>query len=149
MSTPPPDWAVQYARSALRIGMRVPEIEQNLVAKGLSPEAANRLVMEIVEQALGAEPTPIGSDDRGKPVRLLLSVVVAGASLILAYWFGDGLSMGGAIIWVVPALLSVWIPDLTGMIDSDWGSRWWLCGWALLLIYLAYRIFLAVMVYFL
>ena len=40
---PPPEWAVLYARGAVRIGMPTPEIEQHLVSRGLSQEAANRL----------------------------------------------------------------------------------------------------------
>jgi hypothetical protein len=45
----PAEWPVLFARRALKMGRRVPEIEEQLVSQGLSPEEANKLVMGILE----------------------------------------------------------------------------------------------------
>ncbi len=138
----PPEWAVLYARGAVRIGMPVPDIEQHLNSRGLSPELANRIVMEIVEGAFQADAPPSDWSESGRPIRLLVCLILGGACMALAYWYGGGRSLGFACIWVVPAMGGVWFCEISETIDSDWGARWWFGGWALLLIYLAYRIFL-------
>jgi hypothetical protein len=143
--TPPPDWAVQYGRGAVRIGMSVPEIEQHLVSKGLSPEAAKNLVLDIVTENLRQEAPKTGSDEFNKPVRLLPSLVMGAACFGLAYWFWGERSAAIASVWVVPALLSIWVPVLTETDDSDWGVKSWFFGWAVLLLYLGSRIFFAIM----
>ncbi len=144
-NTQPPEWAVQYVRGALRIGMRVPEIEEQLVSKGLSPEAAKNLVLDIVAANLREEAPATGSDDYSKPVRLLPSAVVGAACFGLAYLLGGGPSSAIASVWVVPALVGIWLPVMTETDDSDWGGRSWLGGWAVLLLYFGSRIFLAIM----
>ena len=141
----PPEWAVTYARAAVRMGMRVPEIEEHLVSRGLSPALANRIVMEIVEGAFQETAAPLDDSEHGRPVRLVVSVVLGGACLLLAYWFGGNRSAILALLWVGPELAAIWIPELTDTVDSDWGSRLWFCGWAMLILYLGYRVFLCFM----
>jgi hypothetical protein len=145
---PPPEWAVSFARGALRIGMSVPEIEKHLVERGLSSEAANTTVMDLIEGDLKKEmgSTSLGGEGLRRFVVLTVSGLIGGACLVLAYWFGGSLSLGVALIWVVSALASIWIPELTDMGDSDWGASWWVSGWAVLLLYLGYRVFLAVVI---
>ena len=139
---PPPEWAVTYARGAVRIGLRAPEIEEHLISRGLSPDAAHRLVMEIVEGAFQETAAPLDDTDRGKWLRLFVSALLGGACLLLAHWFGGERSVVLSLLWVVPELMAIWIPELTDTLDSDWGSRSWFCGWAMLLLYLGYRIYL-------
>ncbi|HMF18050.1 MAG TPA: hypothetical protein VKE98_12635 [Gemmataceae bacterium] len=136
-----------FARGALRIGMCIPDIEKHLVAKGLSGEEANATVMDLiagdVRKQMGSTS---GGEGRRRFVVLTVSGLIGGACLVLAYWFGGSLSLGIALIWVVPALASIWIPELTDMGDSDWGAGSWVSGWVVLLLYLGYRVFLAVVI---
>jgi len=141
---PPPDWAVAYVRGAFRIGMHVPEIEQHLVSQGLSPEAANTLILDIVNEAVREASPTGGSSQWAKPVRLLLCSAIGCASLYLAY-LRSRYSLGLACLWVVPALFSIWVPELTDTDESDWGARSWVTGWFVLLLYLCYRVFIALM----
>ena len=144
----PPEWAVSFARGALRIGMPVPDIEKHLVAKGLSSEEANTTVMDLIEgdvrKQMGS--TSPGGEGRRRFVVLTVSGLIGGVCLVLAYWFGGSLSLGIALIWVVVALGSIWIPELTDIGDSDWGAGQWVSGWVVLLLYLGYRVFLAVVI---
>lgn len=137
-----PEWAVAFVRGALRTGMNVLEIEQHLVSKGLSPEDAKSIVMDCVEAAFVESAEPIGSSEWGKPVRLLVSAVIAGACVGLAYWRGGGPSVGVSLIWVVPALLATWLPELPDLEGSEWAARLAVSGWGLLLICLCYRVFI-------
>lgn len=136
----PPEWAASYVRGAVRLGMSVPEIEEHLVSKGMLREDANRLIMDTMFGPDSNEPAS-RSGDWGKPIRLCVSMVIAGACLLLAYQFGAGPSVGLALIWVVPELFAIWLPELTNTLDSDWGQRSWFAGWFILLLYLGYRIF--------
>ena len=47
-----PAWAVAKAHASLKIGLSVPEIEQRLVAQGLSPLTAAAVVNSILESRL-------------------------------------------------------------------------------------------------
>jgi hypothetical protein len=140
------EWPVLFARRALKMGMRVPEIEQQLVSQGLSPEEANRLVMGILEGDIQQQKSAWIKAERGKPIRLLLSAVLGGVCLWLAFRWGGGLSVDRALIFLVPALGGIWLPELTDTEDSDWGLLSQGTGWILLFLYLGYRVFLWVMV---
>jgi hypothetical protein len=145
--TQPPEWAVTFARGALRIGMRVPEIEQHLVSRGLSADEANGIVMGLVEGDVRQQAAPLAETEYGKPIRLLLSLAICGACLALAYWYGAGLSVGRSLIFLFPVLGSIWVPALTDTEDSDWGARSLAVGWLLLFLYLGYRIYLCVILW--
>jgi hypothetical protein len=137
-SQPPPEWALLFARGAIRIGMLIPEIEKKLVARGLTPEEANSVVMRIVEGELAQEKGPWP-----KPVRLLLSAALGGDCLFLSYWIGGTLFVERSLFWVVPALGTIWIVELADT-DSPWGAYLGVAGWIVLLLIFGYRsIFLA------
>jgi hypothetical protein len=145
--TPAPEWAVLYVRGAVRLGMPAQAIEQHLVSRGLSPEAANSLVMEVVEGAHRAEAPPIGESEWGRSIRLFIATALGVASLVLAYWYGSQVSPGLALLWVVPALLAIWIPEMTETLDPGWRVYLYVPGWFILVLYLGYRIFLAVTIF--
>src|SRR5262245_52809487 len=48
----PPDWVAGYVLAALNTGLHVPEIEQLLVSRGLSPTAAASAVEGVIEQRI-------------------------------------------------------------------------------------------------
>ena len=142
-----PDSAVHYARAAVRLGMSIPEIEQHLVLRGLSREEANRLVMNVIEAGVCEASPHIETSNWGKPLRILLCTGIGALCVFLAYWYGGGPSVGRALIWVGPALVSIWIPELTDSSDSDWGIRSLFAGWILLLLCLIYRSILVFLVF--
>src|SRR5205823_2465715 len=51
---PGPDWPAERARAALKVGLSVPDVERQLVAKGLSPEAAAAVVRGVLEERVRA-----------------------------------------------------------------------------------------------
>src|SRR6516164_3436122 len=97
----PPEWAVSFARGALRIGMCVPDIEKHLVAKGLSSEEANATLMDLIEGDARKQMGSIsGGEGRRRFVVLTVSGLIGAACLALAYWFGGSPSLGMALVWV-------------------------------------------------
>jgi hypothetical protein len=127
--------------------MCVPDIEKHLVERGLSSEEANATVMDLIEGDVRKQMGSIsGGEGRRRFVVLTVSGLIGAACLALAYWFGGSPSLGMALVWVVVALGSIWIPELTDIGDSDWGAGQWVSGWVVLLLYLGYRIFLAVVI---
>jgi hypothetical protein len=56
-SSPPPDWAIKQASASLQGGMSAPEVEQRLVAVGLTPQAAKVVLLRAQGQA--SDPPPM------------------------------------------------------------------------------------------
>jgi hypothetical protein len=146
-SKSPPEWAHEFARGALVSGLKVPEIEQHLVARGLTPDEANSLVMGILAGNVQQRTRALARSERAKPIRLFVSAAIGGACMLLAYGFGGGPSVGRSLIWLVPVLGGIWLPELTDTEDSDWGQRSVVTGWLLLVLYFGYRIFLWVTIH--
>jgi hypothetical protein len=137
-------WAVQHARAALNIGMKVPQVEQMLVAKGLSPLEANNVVMSILEGRVRDRLAPMETEERWRPVQLVLSIVVAGMCLALVYWFDGGASTAWTLICILPGLAGIWLPD---MMAWQWQSAPTGCraiGWVWLLLCGGGRVLLVV-----
>jgi hypothetical protein len=124
-----PDWAVEHARAALKIGMKVPEVEKLLVAKGLPPAQANEVVMTIIEGRVGQAAAAVQSKERSSSVQLALSVIVAAVCIALAYCFGGDSPAAWSLACLLPGLAFIWLPEMRGW---QWGltpraSR--ICGW--------------------
>lgn len=113
-----PDWAIERALAALSLGMKVPEVEQQLVAKGLTPTQANAVVMSVLEGHVRANYAPMETEDGGGPIELVLSLVVAGLCLALVYWFGGSKPLGWTVVCIVPGLAGIWFPV---MMRWEWG----------------------------
>lgn len=113
----PPDWAVEHARAALNIGMKAPEIEQRLVAKGLSPEEANDVVMGILEGRVRSEAPPVGPEEAGLPLHQILSLLHAGIFVAVSYWLGGAIPSAYTLICILPGLAGIWLPS---MMTWDW-----------------------------
>jgi hypothetical protein len=137
-----PGWAVDHARAALSIGMKVPEVEQRLVAKGLTAAQANDVVMRIVEGRVHNALAPAESQERSLPVQLVLSVVVAAVCLALAYWFGGAMPAVWTLACILPGLAGILLPE---MMHWKWGLSGAGCravGWVWLLLFGAGRVLL-------
>lgn len=143
-SDPPPDWAVEYVRASLRIGLSVPDIEQRLVARGLTPAVAAAVVTSVLEGQVGGRFESLEQGERRQLVYWVLSGVVACACLLLAYWFGGGLSVGKTALWVLMPLACIWFPDRLPLSANSTGVR--LSAWLLLLVIGGYRIVLLLII---
>jgi hypothetical protein len=125
----------------MRLGLSVPEIEQRLVARGLTTAAATAAVTSALEErARGPLELPEESEP-GRWIHRLLSVAAACVCLALAYQYGGSFSLGKTLIWVAAPLGCVWFSEVFG------GSailRW--CGWFVLLLIGGYRVVLLIAV---
>jgi hypothetical protein len=114
--------------------MKAPEVEQHLIAKGLSPSAANEVVMSILEGRVGAVFAPLESAERLRPAHLVVSVLVAGVCLALVYWFGGGGPTAWTLVCILPGLAGIWLPE---MMAWEWNMASTGCravGWVWLLL---------------
>lgn len=137
-----PDWAMQHARAALKTGIKVPDIEQQLVAKGLSAEEANALVMSIVEAHFHDSPAPrLVWDERWNHLQLALSLLFAGVCLGLVYWLGGEIRTAWTFAYISPGLVGIWLPQL---LDFE-GDGYVVVGWIWLLLAGCGRVFLVAM----
>jgi hypothetical protein len=137
-----PSWAVERARAALNIGMKAPEVEQQFLAKGLGPAQANEVVMSILERRVRAVLTPLKSEERSRPVQLVVSLVVAGVCLALVYWFGGGGPTAWTLVCILPGLAGIWLPE---MMAWEWNMASTGCragGWVWLLLFGGGRVLL-------
>jgi hypothetical protein len=126
---------VEHARAALNLGMKAPEVEQRLVAKGLTPAEANNVVMGILENRVRGRLAPVEAAERSLPLQLLLSVVVAGVCLALVYWFGGAGPAAWTLVCILPGLAGIWLPE---MMAWEWNLALTRCrigGWAWLLLF--------------
>lgn len=147
-SGPPPmlDWAMEHARAGLRAGLRVPDIERQLVGRGLTPEIAEAVVTNVLgERVRGGQPgTP--EQERRRTWHRVASGVAALLCGVLGYWFGGGYSVGIVLLWILTPVSFIWFADAPFFAArfsrsgpaSPTGIRW--AGWFLLIIYLLYRV---------
>jgi hypothetical protein len=129
-----PSWAVERARAALKTGMKAPEVEQHLIAKGLDPATANQVVMSILEGHVGAALASRESEDRLRATERVASVLVAGVCLVLVYWFGGAAPTVWTLVCILPGLAGIWLPE---MMVWEWKTAATNCrvgGWAWLLL---------------
>lgn len=142
--TPPlPDWAVEHARAALGLGLSVPEVEQRLVARGLPPVTAAAVVTSILETRVRRRFESLEQGEQRQRLHRLLSGFVGCVCLLLAYYFGGGMSAGKTLLWVLLPLACIWFPEeVAGYTGSASAAllRW--CGWLVLLVIGGYRILL-------
>jgi hypothetical protein len=127
------------------MGMSVAEMEKHLVSRGMSAEDASGLVLETVAQTHAAHASPIGTSEWASPFCMMLSLAMAAACFGIAYRLGGGGSVLFSSIIVLPALGAAWLPNFTVMADYEWGSRWAVCGWIVLVLYFCSRAYWLVM----
>lgn len=135
-----PDWAVAQANAALKIGQTVPQIEQQLVAKGVSPSAAAAIVNAVLEGRLRTSASPSGPSEGALTVHRAASAVAVCVCLGLAYAFGGGPSVGWTISWLLLPVACIWWAE--GLADTAPPSlvRW--VAWFVVLVIGCYRVVL-------
>jgi hypothetical protein len=119
---PLPEWAVEKARASLRLGMKVPDVEQRLVAFGLSPVAAKDVVTRVLACHVRAEAAPLEHLTPTQPIEQLLAVVVAAVCILLGLAYGG---MPSAFLAGVFTVFPLWRICLA----TGW-TRW--VGWFIL-----------------
>jgi hypothetical protein len=137
-STDFPDWAVEKTRAALKVGMKVPDVEKLLVARGLDSATANGVVMSFVEGKVRDEVALEPGDDRS-PLQLILSGIVVIACLLIVYWKGGGGPTAWTLVCILPGLAAIWLP---AMMDYPWGSGSRVVGWIWLILFGVGRVIL-------
>jgi hypothetical protein len=85
-----PDWALRKALAALNIGMKVPDVENLLIARGLDRTMANSLVMGILEGNVRHQLGAVHAEEKWKPIQLILAGMFAALCLAVVYWRGGG-----------------------------------------------------------
>jgi hypothetical protein len=147
-----PDWALSYAQAALRNGHKSPQIEHELIAKGLSPEEAAASVDQCFEDRFAAE-------RRTQQLMVRLRWLSRGASLLvvlmfsaLGFWKEGAKGAMGMIQFFMFPLAAIWFGDVLGRFDisSFWfkyirptpGTFMAVTGWLVLLTYSGLLIYL-------
>jgi hypothetical protein len=136
----PPDWAKAQATAALKIGLSVPEIEQGLVAQGLTPSTASAAVNAALEDRLRATAAPLDAGDRALTAHRLASAFAVCVCLGLAYAFGGGESVGRTVLWLLLPVACIWWADLFASDYPPALIRW--AAWVLLIVIGVYRVVL-------
>jgi hypothetical protein len=135
-----PDWAIEYVRASLRLGLSVPEMEKSLIARGLTPTAAAGLVTSVLEERVRGQIRPREAGEREDSLHRILSAVVACGCLLLGYLFGGGLSASLTALWILGPLACIWFPAYLTSRTPEGFIRWG--GWVVLLLIGGYRIVL-------
>lgn len=135
-----PDWAVTQATAALKIGLSVPEVEKQLVAKGLSPSTATAVVNAVLGGRLRTASTSPIPGDGGLTAHRVASVVAVCLCLGLAYAFDGGLSVGRTILWLLLPVACIWWAEELEDNAPPPLIRW--VAWFVVLVIAGYRVVL-------
>jgi hypothetical protein len=106
--TPLPEWAVQKAIAALRIGMSVPEVEKHLVNAGLSPSTAEAVVTRVLSQHVQAQALSRGHQEPSSGPEQLMAGVVAAVAIVLGLAGGRPTSLMYGAVVIAFALWRIW-----------------------------------------
>lgn len=138
--TPLPDWALREASAGLKIGLTVPQIEELLAAKGLSPATAKAVVNAVLEGSLRAASNAPGIGEKALWAHRAASRAVIGLSLGLAYQYGGGLSIGKTLLWLLGPTFCIWFAEVISSGVPPAFIRW--AAWAAVVAILGYRVVL-------
>lgn len=120
--------------------MRVPEIEQRLVAKGLSPSLAAAAVNAILEERARASSESSGPSADALTAHRIASAVAACSCLALAYAFGGGLSAGRTTLWLLLPVACIWWAEVLADTAPPSLIRW--VAWFVVVVIGGYRLLL-------
>jgi hypothetical protein len=107
-SGPVPDWAIQHARTALRMDISAPDIQQRLIERGLTPATAAAAVKLVLEDLVRRQSEARQRAERRLRLHRILSGVVACACLVLAFEFNGILSVAWTVSYMVLPLGFIW-----------------------------------------
>jgi hypothetical protein len=134
-----PDWAIQKAVAALNTGMKVPDIESLLVARGLDRTTANSLVMGILEGRVRSQLDAVEAEEKRQPVQLILAGMFAALCLVVVYWKGGSAPTAWTLVCLLPGLAGIYLPE---MMAWHWGSASRAAAWLWLLVFGGARVWL-------
>lgn len=135
-----PAWAVAQASAALKIGLPVHQIEEQLVAKGLDPATATAVVNAVLEGQLRTGAESPGPSDSALRLHRLASLLALCACLGLAYAFGGGLSVGRTIRLLFLPIACIWWAEMLEDNAPPALLRW--VAWLVVLLIAGYRVVL-------
>jgi hypothetical protein len=146
-SDPLPGADIEYARVLLSLGRSVPDVEKQLVGRGLTPETATTVVNAVLEGNLRAQTAPAARLERRLRLHRGLSAGVGLLTILLAFQF-SGLSAGRTLLWVAIAMACVWFGEEIGSNERfafsstgpTPGAVVRLAGWVVLVVMLLYRL---------
>jgi hypothetical protein len=151
----PPAWALAYADTALRCGMKTPEIEAILIGKGLPPSIAESVVPYCFEKRLHEAKR---SADRRRLLSRTASLVIAAVYLLLAGFARGPEGILRLVLFLLTPLGCIWFPEIFGTffrriwligpyITNPTPAAWVVFGgWFLLLIPILYGIVFFIMI---
>jgi hypothetical protein len=113
-SPPLPDWAIEHARVALRIGRSAPDIERHLVARGLTPEAADSVVTNLLDEQTYRRFQFLRRSDRRKLAHRIASGIVFSAYVVYGYHVGGVRSVLETLAGFALPMACIWFGDLIG-----------------------------------
>jgi hypothetical protein len=110
-SPPIPDWAMNRARVELNMGMKVPEIQQLLVDRGLSRAEAEEAVISVVENRVGQRIDSVQRTQRSVLIHRILSGALGNVCIVLAYLLGGAQSAIKALGAILLPLFCIWFSE--------------------------------------
>jgi hypothetical protein len=128
------------ADAALKIGQSAPQIEQGLIAKGLSPAVATAVVTAVLESRLHASYAASEPSDGALMAHRVASAVVACLCLGLALMFGGGLSAAKTALWLLLPVACIWWAEMLESVSPPILIRW--TAWVVLVLIGVYRVVL-------
>jgi hypothetical protein len=135
-----PDWALAHASAALKIGRTVPQIEQQLVAKGLAPSTATAVVNAVLEGRLQTGSASSVPREGVLTAHRVASVPAVCLCLGLAYAFGGGQSVGRTTLWLLLPVACIWWAEVFADNAPPPPIRW--VAWLVVLFIAGYRVVL-------
>jgi hypothetical protein len=112
-----PGWEYERATALLRTGATMPQIEQHLVGKGVSPEAAAVVAESVLEDRVRQQADPLRRAKQWALIHVFVSLAAALAVIGLALWLFNGrVALKTAL--AMPFYLSfIWFPEWLHWLD--------------------------------
>ena len=83
-----PDWALESARTSLKMGLKMPDIEKLLVARGLTPDVASAVVTRALEERVRGHFEPMKERERSENLHRIFSLFVGFVCIVLGFLYG-------------------------------------------------------------
>jgi hypothetical protein len=99
-----PNWAIVHADAALRCGLKVTQIESDLVAKGLTPTTA----AAVVDRCLCNKCQPPARTGMLTLVSRIASLLVAAGYITLVSFSGDGRAIAWSVCHLLLPMACIW-----------------------------------------
>jgi hypothetical protein len=115
-TAPPPEWALERVKAMLALAVPIPVIVERLVAKGLSAEDASTAVDLLLEDRVRRTMAPIRRNERFEAAHRWLSLGVAAATLLFAFWYFHVWYVCWTAFRLAIPLGCIWFPEVLGFL---------------------------------